>query len=198
MVVEIGAIRAALRPIARCGLRTPAIVPSRSTYASARIAPLLPQPRTLGHLSTVAPPTAGPSRSRLPTHQSFRFHRAFSSTRPPADVAAVDTTPEALRADASSRASSDGHVKPVTIPKSMPAWLFTCSGLVFGIIVIGGLTRLTESGLSITEWEPITGILPPIGDEQWAVEWDKYKVSPEGIMYVFYCSLSGYLGAFRC
>jgi cytochrome c oxidase assembly protein subunit 15 len=80
----------------------------------------------------------------------------------------------------------------------MPAWLFTCSGLVFGIIVIGGLTRLTESGLSITEWEPITGILPPIGDEQWAVEWDKYKVSPEGIMYVFYCSLSGYLGALRC
>jgi cytochrome c oxidase assembly protein subunit 15 len=67
----------------------------------------------------------------------------------------------------------------------MPAWLFTCSGLVFGIIIIGGLTRLTESGLSITEWEPITGILPPIGDEQWAVEWDKYKVSPEGIMWVY-------------
>lgn len=77
------------------------------------------------------------------------------------------------------------HTQPQpVIPKSLPIWLFGCSGLVFGIIIIGGLTRLTESGLSITEWEPITGILPPITDQEWAVEWDKYKVSPEGIMWV--------------
>ncbi|EIW70072.1 hypothetical protein TREMEDRAFT_71512 [Tremella mesenterica DSM 1558] len=58
-----------------------------------------------------------------------------------------------------------------------------CSALVFGIVVIGGLTRLTESGLSITEWQPITGILPPIGEDQWEAEWEKYRVSPEGILY---------------
>lgn len=48
--------------------------------------------------------------------------------------------------------------------------------------MIGGLTRLTESGLSIVEWNPITGILPPMTKEDWDAEWEKYKVSPEGIM----------------
>lgn len=68
------------------------------------------------------------------------------------------------------------------IPKSLPYWLYGCSAVVFGIIVIGGLTRLTESGLSIVEWNPITGILPPITKDDWDAEWEKYKVSPEGIM----------------
>lgn len=68
------------------------------------------------------------------------------------------------------------------IPRSLPNWLFGCSALVFGIVVIGGLTRLTESGLSITEWNPITGILPPLTDADWDVEWEKYRLSPEGIM----------------
>jgi hypothetical protein len=72
--------------------------------------------------------------------------------------------------------------KPTTIPRSLPTWLLGCSTLVFGIIIIGGLTRLTESGLSITEWEPITGILPPITAAEWDVEWEKYRLSPEGIM----------------
>lgn len=69
-----------------------------------------------------------------------------------------------------------------TVPKSLPNWLFACSALIFCIVVIGGLTRLTESGLSITEWEPITGILPPLTDEQWEVEWEKYRISPEGVL----------------
>jgi hypothetical protein len=41
-------------------------------------------------------------------------------------------------------------------------WLFVCGGMVFGMVVLGGVTRLTESGLSITEWKPITGALPPL------------------------------------
>jgi hypothetical protein len=69
-----------------------------------------------------------------------------------------------------------------TIPKSLPIWLLGCSALVFGIIVIGGLTRLTESGLSIVEWNPITGVRPPITDAEWDAEWDKYRLSPEGVM----------------
>ena len=64
----------------------------------------------------------------------------------------------------------------------MVPWLFGCSALVFGILVIGGLTRLTESGLSIVEWQPITGILPPITEQEWNAEWEKYKVSPEGVL----------------
>jgi cytochrome c oxidase assembly protein subunit 15 len=53
------------------------------------------------------------------------------------------------------------------------------SGLVFTIVVVGGVTRLTESGLSITEWKPITGILPPLSPEAWEEEFDKYKGTPE-------------------
>ncbi|KTW30774.1 hypothetical protein T552_00486 [Pneumocystis carinii B80] len=58
-------------------------------------------------------------------------------------------------------------------------WLLGCSSLVFGIVILGGLTRLTESGLSITEWKPITGILPPLSHEEWVSEFEKYKVTPE-------------------
>jgi cytochrome c oxidase assembly protein subunit 15 len=61
-------------------------------------------------------------------------------------------------------------------------WLYICSGMVFFIIVVGGFTRLTESGLSITEWQPVSGILPPIGDKEWMVEWEKYRVTPEGVL----------------
>nr|XP_019007809.1 cytochrome c oxidase assembly protein subunit 15 [Kwoniella pini CBS 10737]OCF46590.1 cytochrome c oxidase assembly protein subunit 15 [Kwoniella pini CBS 10737] len=68
------------------------------------------------------------------------------------------------------------------IPRSLPYWLYGCSALVFGIIVIGGVTRLTESGLSIVEWKPFKGIIPPITAEEWEAEWEKYRISPEGIM----------------
>ncbi|SCV03989.1 LAMI_0H12552g1_1 [Lachancea mirantina] len=58
-------------------------------------------------------------------------------------------------------------------------WLIGTSGLVFGIVVLGGLTRLTESGLSITEWRPVTGTLPPLNEAQWEEEFAKYRESPE-------------------
>lgn len=58
-------------------------------------------------------------------------------------------------------------------------WLLGSAGLVFGIVVLGGLTRLTESGLSITEWKPVTGTIPPLSQADWESEFAKYKVSPE-------------------
>ncbi|KAL6941303.1 Cytochrome c oxidase assembly protein cox15 [Hanseniaspora osmophila] len=58
-------------------------------------------------------------------------------------------------------------------------WLIGTSGLVFGIVVLGGLTRLTESGLSITEWKPVTGTIPPLNQKEWEEEFAKYKDSPE-------------------
>lgn len=70
---------------------------------------------------------------------------------------------------------------PVVSNKSVGYWLFGTSTLVFGIVVLGGLTRLTESGLSITEWKPVTGALPPLNQEQWEEEFAKYKDSPEFI-----------------
>ncbi|PVG01008.1 COX15-CtaA-domain-containing protein [Serendipita vermifera] len=64
-------------------------------------------------------------------------------------------------------------------PKWVSKWLFLCSGLTLGVIVVGGVTRLTESGLSITEWKPITGVLPPMNAQAWEEEFLKYKETPE-------------------
>ncbi|MEQ8666258.1 MAG: COX15/CtaA family protein [Rhodospirillales bacterium] len=58
-------------------------------------------------------------------------------------------------------------------------WLFAVAAMVFGAVVIGGLTRLTESGLSITDWRPLTGWLPPMSDEAWQATFDGYKRIPE-------------------
>ena len=58
-------------------------------------------------------------------------------------------------------------------------WLKTLFFLIVLIILVGGLTRLTDSGLSITEWKPITGALPPFSAESWAAEFNKYKQIPE-------------------
>lgn len=59
-------------------------------------------------------------------------------------------------------------------------WLLICAAMVFLMAVIGAVTRLTESGLSIVEWRPVTGALPPMGDAGWAREFDLYKESPQG------------------
>lgn len=58
-------------------------------------------------------------------------------------------------------------------------WLVTVAALIFVMVVLGGVTRLTESGLSIVEWRPVTGTLPPLSDQAWQAEFDKYKTSPE-------------------
>ncbi len=58
-------------------------------------------------------------------------------------------------------------------------WLLIGVGMIIIQVLIGGITRLTESGLSITEWKPITGSLPPLNDAAWQLEFDKYKVTDQ-------------------
>ena len=58
-------------------------------------------------------------------------------------------------------------------------WLITCLLLVFLIIIVGGLTRLTNSGLSITEWEILKGILPPLNELSWNLYFEQYKQIPQ-------------------
>ena len=65
------------------------------------------------------------------------------------------------------------------IRNTIQLWLKTLFVLIVLIILVGGLTRLTDSGLSITEWKPITGALPPLSAESWASEFSKYKQIPE-------------------
>ena len=62
---------------------------------------------------------------------------------------------------------------------AVAAWLFVCCALLFALIVLGGVTRLTHSGLSITEWQPIVGTLPPLTDTDWADAFAKNRATPE-------------------
>ena len=67
----------------------------------------------------------------------------------------------------------------ISRPNALITWLMCVAALVFAMVVVGGITRLTESGLSITEWKPITGALPPLNEASWLSEFEKYKQIPE-------------------
>ena len=58
-------------------------------------------------------------------------------------------------------------------------WLLFCAAVIFGMIILGGVTRLTDSGLSMVEWKPLMGVIPPLSQEAWQETFDKYKVYPE-------------------
>jgi cytochrome c oxidase assembly protein subunit 15 len=73
-------------------------------------------------------------------------------------------------------------------PIAISNWLYSVAFLVFIMVVVGGITRLTESGLSITEWKPVTGALPPLSEADWLAEFEKYKQIPE------YLEISGPAG----
>jgi len=63
--------------------------------------------------------------------------------------------------------------------KPIAVWLLVCCALVFAMIVVGGVTRLTDSGLSIVEWQPIVGTMPPITQNDWEILLEKYRATPQ-------------------
>ncbi|WP_297528665.1 COX15/CtaA family protein [Thiohalobacter sp.] len=71
-------------------------------------------------------------------------------------------------------------------------WLFACCALVFAMVVLGGVTRLTGSGLSMVEWDPIFGIVPPLSQEAWQTVFEKYQASPEYKKKNFGMDLDGF------
>ena len=71
--------------------------------------------------------------------------------------------------------SETGLVRPLAIAQ----WLFIVAALVFAMVVVGGITRLTESGLSITEWKPVSGTLPPLTRADWLAEFARYQATPQ-------------------
>lgn len=83
------------------------------------------------------------------------------------------------RAGASPAATP--RMRPVSYStvRLLRLWLVVVAGLVFLTVVVGGATRLTESGLSIVEWRPLTGTLPPLTEAGWLAEFDKYKAIPQ-------------------
>ena len=71
-------------------------------------------------------------------------------------------------------------------------WLVVVAALIFAMVVLGGVTRLTESGLSITEWKPATGWIPPLSETDWQAEFDAYRASPEYLQINAGMSLADY------
>ncbi|HXQ42315.1 MAG TPA: COX15/CtaA family protein [Candidatus Udaeobacter sp.] len=67
----------------------------------------------------------------------------------------------------------------MTDDRMVARWLIAVAAMIFVMVMLGGITRLTESGLSITEWKPISGVLPPLDAGQWQQEFDRYKAIPE-------------------
>src|SRR6186713_2488254 len=78
---------------------------------------------------------------------------------------------------AGQQASGAGRVRPLALAR----WLLAVAALVVLIVAIGGITRLTESGLSITEWKPVTGAIPPLSEAQWQAEFARYQQIPQYI-----------------
>ncbi|HET9580874.1 MAG TPA: COX15/CtaA family protein [Usitatibacter sp.] len=78
----------------------------------------------------------------------------------------------------------------------MALWLLACCALVFAMVVVGGITRLTHSGLSIVEWQPLVGALPPLDESQWEATFAKYRETPEFRLRNHDMTLEGFKGIF--
>ncbi len=76
-------------------------------------------------------------------------------------------------------ASSTSSLPPQNAARRVALWLFFMCGLVAAMVIVGGATRLTDSGLSIVEWRPVTGAIPPMNEADWLAEFEKYKTIPE-------------------
>ncbi len=74
---------------------------------------------------------------------------------------------------------NENKASATTAPRQIAIWLFVICGLVALMVIVGGATRLTDSGLSITEWRPVTGAIPPLSEAAWLEEFAKYKTIPE-------------------
>lgn len=90
----------------------------------------------------------------------------------------MSTNPAAPTILTTATATSAKPIVKTTKP-IVAYWLYFNAGMVFAIVVVGGLTRLTESGLSIVEWNVISGMKPPRSEQEWRDEFEKYKQYPE-------------------
>ena len=71
------------------------------------------------------------------------------------------------------------ETNPSASDRKVAVWLLICCALVFCMVILGGVTRLTGSGLSMVDWRPVTGILPPLTDDAWQKTFEMYQQSPE-------------------
>jgi cytochrome c oxidase assembly protein subunit 15 len=79
---------------------------------------------------------------------------------------------------------------------AVAAWLLVCAAFTFAMVVVGGITRLTESGLSIVEWQPLTGALPPLSQADWEALFAKYRETPQYAQVFSAMDLDGFKSIF--
>jgi len=82
--------------------------------------------------------------------------------------------------------NSPDRLRPVRI------WLYVLAAAILALVAVGGMTRLTDSGLSITSWKPISGMLPPLSVQDWQTEFEAYKQIPEFIQQNYWMELSDF------
>jgi cytochrome c oxidase assembly protein subunit 15 len=91
---------------------------------------------------------------------------------------------------------NDAQPMTRTDRRHVAAWLLLCAAMVFAMVVVGGVTRLTHSGLSIVEWQPLVGTLPPLNEGEWQTLFEKYQQTPEFKQVNFDMDLAGFKGIF--
>lgn len=123
------------------------------------------------------------SVSQLMTYGYEQIFSTYFTHSRSLTTAALSSSPPPLQAQAEPASESQAGELPLPTPL-VAKYLFVVAGMVFAIIIVGGLTRLTESGLSITEWNVVSGILPPLSEADWVAEFEKYKATPEWRLFV--------------
>jgi cytochrome c oxidase assembly protein subunit 15 len=84
-----------------------------------------------------------------------------------------------LRASAMPAAAADRAAARGLDERAIAYWLLCCCGMIVVMVVLGGITRLTQSGLSITDWQPVIGVVPPLSHADWVAEFGRYKLIPQ-------------------
>jgi len=100
-----------------------------------------------------------PQQSALPGRKAHHISLRMTAAAAPAEVSP--------------------NARQIAARRSIAIWLFAVAGLIALMVVVGGLTRLTDSGLSITSWKPIHGALPPLSVAEWQEEFDAYRQIPQ-------------------
>ncbi|KAJ0965269.1 hypothetical protein J5N97_026407 [Dioscorea zingiberensis] len=129
-------------------------------------------------IASSSSPTVGESLARLRSLYGFRsVHKGIfaPSSRKMCTSATLLSPNKAEAANVGLKLLVNGGPRA---QKMVGIWLFGCSAWVFSMVILGGVTRLTRSGLSMTDWK-FTGSLPPLSEEQWLREFEKYQQSPE-------------------
>ncbi|KAF2802266.1 COX15-CtaA-domain-containing protein [Mytilinidion resinicola] len=130
-------------------------------------------------VKTPLPSAIRPSLRKSPFAQVLRSQSTQTHRPTTSDQSPLGTLSGTIGGRADAKATPKTSSFPETSDKAVAYWLLGSAASVFGIVILGGLTRLTESGLSITEWRPVTGSIPPMTPEDWEIEFTKYRSSPE-------------------